>query len=68
MAKLEIKQKDLLKYVDAANMMAATLEMDIKKGRTISSDTVVALSKFIAAAMHIKSLSDALEEGRTYEN
>jgi hypothetical protein len=68
MGNLSIKQKDLLKYVDAANMLAANVEMDVKKGKKISSDTVLALSQFISAANKIKSLSDALEEGRTYEN
>ena len=66
--KLTIKQSDLLKYVDAANMMAVNLEVDIKKGKKISNDTVLALSKFLSAGQRIKALSDALEEGRAYDN
>ncbi len=66
--KLTIKQNELLKYVDAANMLAACVEMDIKGAKKISSDTVLALSKFVAAAHRIKQLSDALEAGRDYEN
>ncbi len=65
---LSIKESDLLKYVDAVNMLAANVEMDIKKGKSISSDTVLALSKLVSAATRIKSLSEALEEGRKYEN
>ncbi len=65
---LKIKESDLLRYVDAVNMLAANVELDIKKGKKVSSDTVLALSKFLSAAHNIKGLSDALEEGRKYEN
>jgi hypothetical protein len=67
-SKLQVSERDLLKYVDAVNMLAANVALDIKKGRKISPDTVLALSRFASAAERIKALSDALEERRSYEN
>ncbi len=64
-----IKEKDLLKFFDAANMLVANVTLDAKKpSRKLSTDTIMACSKLIAAAERLKQLTDNLEENREYEN
>lgn len=64
-----IKEKDLLRYVDCVNMLVANVTLDIKKpSQKISTDTVVACSRLVAAAERLKAMTDALEANRSYEN
>lgn len=52
----------LIKYVNAATDMAESLERDIKaKDRKVSNDTVLALSKFVAAANSVQKMLDQVE-------
>lgn len=55
----------LVKYVGAASDLAEAIEVDIKsKSRTVSTETVLALSKFVAAAHSVKKMLDTVESSR----
>jgi hypothetical protein len=57
----DIALRNLTKYVNAASDLAEALEVDIKKGNKISTETVLRLSKFVAAAKAVSSLLDDLD-------
>lgn len=48
----------LSKYVNAAADLAEGLEADIKLGKTVSSRTILNLSKFITAAVEVEKMLD----------
>lgn len=52
----------LIKYVDAASNMAESITSDIKNKGMISNDTVLYVSKFIAAAQFIEKELDMLQK------
>lgn len=52
---------DILAYVEAASTLAESLERDITKGPRISTNSIVALSKFTSAAKNVKPLLDMVE-------
>lgn len=52
----------LVNYVHAATDLAEAVEADIKAGRKMSSKTVLALSKFAAAAGRFKNVTDTLKK------
>lgn len=52
--------KKLTAYVNAVSDLAESVERDIKNGNKISSDTVLRLSKLIAAVNKVASLIDNL--------
>lgn len=63
----ETNQYFLLKqYVDAAHDLAETIEDDIKKGKKISSKTVLQLSKFVKATQAFSKQLEVLN-ALTYE-
>lgn len=50
-------------YMDAANELAANIEADVKsKGRTISSGTVLALSKLISVGGRLDKVLSVIEK------
>lgn len=49
----EMKVMDLTDFIDKAIILSEEVEKDIVNGQQISSETVVALSKFIAAAQPV---------------
>lgn len=51
----------LIKYVNCASELAESLQGDIKRGEKVTSNTVVKLSKFIAAAQAIQNLLDQVQ-------
>ena len=53
---------ELAKYVNATADLAESVERDIRNGNKISSDTVLALSKLIAAAKRVENIVDMFED------
>ncbi len=53
------------KYVNAGADLAESLEVDIRAGKKITSQTVLNLSKFIAAAQEVSKLWEKLLEEET---
>lgn len=49
-------------YIKSVDELAEGMERDIKNGSTISSDTVLRLSKMIAARQAVAYLIDVFEE------
>lgn len=52
----------LVKYVNAASDLAESVTRDIKKGKKISSQTVVHLSKFVTASHLVQKMIDQIEQ------
>ena len=53
---------ELFDYVNSASDLAEYLRADLKKGLTISNETILALDKFIKAAQAIKPLKNELNK------
>jgi hypothetical protein len=65
---MDLELLNLTKYVDAVAELAATLESDIKAGDKISSKTVLALSKLVAAARTVERSLSIVEHGKQKYN
>ena len=53
----------LIEYVGAASDLAESLQGDIKSGkRTYSNETIIKLSKFVAAAERFRHILDLIDE------
>ena len=55
-------------YFDVVADLAISIENDIKNGKTISSDTVLALSKTIAAGQRINKFVDYIDKTKVKTN
>lgn len=55
-------------YFDEVADLAISIEKDIKNGRTISSGTVLALSKTIAAGQRINKFVDYIDKTKVKIN
>lgn len=59
---MDITQKALLEYVNAAADLAECVKQNVRKGGKITNETVIALNNFIIASNEIKYLTIALEK------
>ena len=57
-----IDMDDVVKFMDAACTLESSLVADLKKGKTISSETVLALSHFVKSARLIQPALDAAQK------
>lgn len=55
---------DIVNYVDAANVLALALQADIKRGDTISKQTVLALNKYALAAIAVMGLQEMVNKDK----
>lgn len=55
-------------YVTCVEMLAKSVENDIKDGKTISDNTVLRLSKLIAATAAVSNLLDVLDKDNSQLN
>lgn len=53
---------DVVKFIDAACNLEASMIADIKRGKTYTDETVVLLSKFAKAARIIQPVVDAAQK------
>ena len=53
-----IDYQDIAKYVDCANNLAISLNNDLSKGPKVSTNTIIALTKFAEAAFAVKIFTD----------
>lgn len=58
----------LVRYVNAASEMAESLTKDIKAGKAISNETVLAVSRFISASSSIQKMLDQVESDKVKLN
>lgn len=49
-------------YVNSATDLAELLKNDLKKGRTVSDETILTLNKFQKAALALKSVTDDINK------
>lgn len=55
-------------YVDAAATLCEYLSKDIKNGKVVTNETVVALSRFVAATHRVAFFLDKIESLKTNLN
>ncbi len=51
----------LINYVNAATDLAESVEADVKKGKKLTSKTVLALSKFVSQANSFQKIVDQVQ-------
>lgn len=55
-------------YVTCVEMLTRSVEADIKNGKQISSETVLRLSKLVAATSAVSNLLDVLDKNNSQLN
>jgi len=64
----ENDRRHLIEYVGTASDLAESLQGDIRSGkRTYSNETIVKLSKFVAAAERFRHILDLIDQVQTNE-